>query len=431
MERRNDMATTSTALVPLGGRDYIAKMTNQGTPDDLLALVTTHEAKALSDVALVTKVEAQGEVWHHVRTYINEWLVARFPVFDELAIRIADRKRKGMLPLIIKSQPCDSFKRAIRLILECDPSYYFKIRKKHLGGGWQKALPAQATAPDKAEVAETSLTDIKVGEPDAKDAEVCDPDPVPMPSDETVDKVHSAANETATEINVPETEVVKPAPSINDEAAKAKHYGWQTTKRGYNFFDVLSAFQKAIRRGNARLACYWAAELYESGFRSHVWNRLLIISAEDIWGTATQHIEALRQEVKVLESVDKHINTGKNGSDKKPFNVLFVLKAAYLLATALKNRDTDNFYCLVYKPAAIPENELLADLEASKDVNEPIPQEALDMHTAEGRRRLKALGWSKKQMKEQFILKETNSLSPRHDGEFSNLLDGVVNLEGK
>ena len=193
------MATKSTALVPLGDRDYIAKMTNQGTPDDLLALVTTKEAKALSDVALVTKVEAQGEVWHHVRTYINEWLVGRFPVFDELAIRIADRKRKGMSPLIIKSQPCDSFKRAIRLILECDPSYYFKIRKKHLGGGWQKALPAEATAPDKAEVAETSVTDIKVDEPDAKDAEVCDPDPVPMPSDETVDKVHSTGT-TVTDI---------------------------------------------------------------------------------------------------------------------------------------------------------------------------------------------------------------------------------------
>jgi hypothetical protein len=53
------------------------------------------------------------------------------------------------------------------------------------------------------------------------------------------------------------------------------------------------------------------------------------------------------------------------------------------------------------------------------------------MHTAEGRRRLKALGWSEGQTKEQFILRETNSLSPRHDGEFSNLLDGVVNLEGK
>ncbi len=217
------MATTSTALVPLRDRDYIAKMTNQGTPDDLLALVTTQEAKALSDVALVTKVEAQGEVWSHVRTYINEWLVGRFPVFDELAIRIADRKRKGMSPLIIKSQPCDSFKQAIRLILECDPSYYFKIRKKHLGGGWQKSLPAEAIAPDKAGVAETSVADIKVDEPDAKDAEVCDPDPVPMPSDETVDKVHSAANETVTDINVPESEVVEPALPVTDAEVARIH----------------------------------------------------------------------------------------------------------------------------------------------------------------------------------------------------------------
>lgn len=218
------MATTSTALVPLGDRDYIAKMTNQGTPDDLLALVSTQEAKALSDAVLVTTAEAQGEVWSHVRTYINEWLVGRFPVFDELAIRIADRKRKGMSPLIIKGQPCDSFKRAVRLILDCDPSYYFKIRKKHLGGGWQKALPAEATAPDKAEVAETSVTDIKVDEPDAKDAEVCDPDPVPMPSDETVDKVHSAANEAATVTDdgvarIHEAAAAHTLPEVEDQVA--------------------------------------------------------------------------------------------------------------------------------------------------------------------------------------------------------------------
>jgi hypothetical protein len=84
-------------------------------------------------------------------------------------------------------------------------------------------LPAEATAPDKAEVAETSVTDIRVDEPDAKDAEVCDPDPVPMPSDETVDKVHSAANETATDINVTESEVVEPAPTVTDEEVARIH----------------------------------------------------------------------------------------------------------------------------------------------------------------------------------------------------------------
>ena len=76
-----------------------------------------------------------------------------------------------------------------------------------------------------------------------------------------------------------------------------KSNGWQATNRGHNFYEVLSALQKAIRRGNARLACYWTAELYETGFGPRVWNRLLVISAEDCWGTVTQHVEALRQEV--------------------------------------------------------------------------------------------------------------------------------------
>jgi replication-associated recombination protein RarA len=40
--------------------------------------------------------------------------------------------------------------------------------------------------------------------------------------------------------------------------------------RGYNAYHVISALQKAIRRGNVRLACYWAAELFESGFGPHV-----------------------------------------------------------------------------------------------------------------------------------------------------------------
>jgi hypothetical protein len=203
-----------------------------------------------------------------------------------------------------------------------------------------------------------------------------------------------------------------------------KNNDWQITRRGYNIYEVLSAFQKAIRRGNARMACYWAAELYESGFGPHVWNRLLVISAEDCWGTVTQHVEALRQEVKALESADKQINKGKDGGKKKPLNVLFVLKAAYLLATAYKNRDVDNFYCLVYQPAAIPEKELLADLEDSKDLKEPIPPEALDKHTVEGKKRLQAMGWSEKQMTEQFIVNETKRLKPYHEGEFHHLGGG-------
>ncbi len=430
------MATTSSAPVQLRDRDYLMKIVGRNASDkaDVLNPLTGLEAKALSDVALVTKTELVGEAWQGGRNYLCKWLVGHFPIFDELAIRILDRKRKGLSPHIIKGQECPTFKQAIRLILDCDPSYYFKLRKKYLGGGWQKALPAEATAPDKAEVAETSVTDIKVDEPDAKDPEVCDPDPVPMPSDETVDKVHSAANETATEINVPESEVCDPAqlpvrPREEIIATTVKGRFWRNTIRGFDFLKVASALQKAIRRGNAPMACYWAAELYNSPrFKHYVWNRLLVISAEDCWGTITQHVEALRQEVKALESADKLVNKGKDDSKA---TVLFVLKAAYLLATASKNRDVDNFYCLVYQPAAIPEKELLDDLEASKDLKEPIPSEALDMHTPEGEKLLRARGWSKKQMKEQFILKETKALKPYHQTEFHHLVDGIADFESR
>ena len=91
----------------------------------------------------------------------------------------------------------------------------------------------------------------------------------------------------------------------------------------------------------------------------------------------------------------------------------------------------DNFYCLVYRPAAIPEKNLLQDLEASRDVKEPIPPEAIDKHTLEGKKRLKARGLSEKQITEQFILKETRRLKPQHKGEFFNLLDGIVDPESK
>ena len=53
------------------------------------------------------------------------------------------------------------------------------------------------------------------------------------------------------------------------------------TKRGYPFPAVSSAMQKAIRRGDAKLAGHWALELWASGFGHYVWRRLLTVSAED------------------------------------------------------------------------------------------------------------------------------------------------------
>ena len=65
------------------------------------------------------------------------------------------------------------------------------------------------------------------------------------------------------------------------------------TIRGYSFPAVSSAMQKAVRHGDAKLAGYWALELWTSGFGQYVWRRLLTVSAEDCWGILTQEVKAL------------------------------------------------------------------------------------------------------------------------------------------
>ena len=66
-----------------------------------------------------------------------------------------------------------------------------------------------------------------------------------------------------------------------------------TTKGGYDFYEVSSAMQKAIRRADIAVAGFFALELWESGFRDYVWKRLFTISAEDCFGIITKEIEAL------------------------------------------------------------------------------------------------------------------------------------------
>jgi hypothetical protein len=161
-----------------------------------------------------------------------------------------------------------------------------------------------------------------------------------------------------------------------------------------------------------------------SGYGPALWNRLLIISAEDCWGTVTQHVEAVRQEVKALEAADIQVNKNKRKSEKV---LLFAVRAAYMLAAAEKCRDVDNFICLVYeaegnhKQFAVAQEKLLADLKAAKHEKLPIPPEALDKHTREGRERLRKKGLNDAQMTDLMIVTETKALKPRHKGEFDDL----------
>jgi replication-associated recombination protein RarA len=171
-----------------------------------------------------------------------------------------------------------------------------------------------------------------------------------------------------------------------------------TTTRGYALLDVASALQKAIRRADARLAGYWAIELFESGFREYLWRRLLTISAEDCWGVITHEIESL---YRAWQIIDRQ----KPGSGR-----IFAAKAVLLLALARKCRDADHLTNLIYDPKAIDEALLKADLAAARESVEAIPDYAFDVHTPAGRRAGKS--------KAQFFHEEHAALCPREPGLF-------------
>lgn len=53
------------------------------------------------------------------------------------------------------------------------------------------------------------------------------------------------------------------------------------TQTGYRYDETISSLQKSIRRGDEEGAMHWAVELVET-FPSHLWNRLEVISHEDV-----------------------------------------------------------------------------------------------------------------------------------------------------
>ena len=77
------------------------------------------------------------------------------------------------------------------------------------------------------------------------------------------------------------------------------------TQRGYDFYEVASALQKSIRRGDVEVAGYMALELFPK-YAEYCWKRLLTVSAEDCYGVITKEITALYDAFHI-------VNKGKSG----------------------------------------------------------------------------------------------------------------------
>lgn len=138
------------------------------------------------------------------------------------------------------------------------------------------------------------------------------------------------------------------------------------TIKGYDMFEVVSAFQKSIRRGKEDDAMFWGVELIESGFVKVAWKRMLVMSTEDI-GLANPMapviINALKQQYDALY----------NTCDRKKQYRLPYVQAILYLVHSKKSRHTD--WALNY----------WFDSHLGTAQDRPIPDYALDVHTRRGK----------------------------------------------
>ena len=138
-----------------------------------------------------------------------------------------------------------------------------------------------------------------------------------------------------------------------------------TTVSGYDGSEVISALQKCVRRGEEKEALFWAVELYNSGYGEWCWKRLRIMSSEDV-GLAAPGISA---DIFALWQMFKE--SAKNKEDKAEPQRLFLTHAVFLLCRSQKSRLID--WALIWAWLSHNFRKL------------PIPDVALDKHTARGR----------------------------------------------
>lgn len=150
------------------------------------------------------------------------------------------------------------------------------------------------------------------------------------------------------------------------------------TLNGYNFYDMSSMLQKAIRRGDIDHAGFALKELLPK-YSNYVWKRLLTVSAEDCYGIITKEIIALKE----ADEFFKKQNKGK------PEGIFFA-KAVVLLCLARKNRDACYMACnfmledRVLRTDEIPD---LIDMDERNRMGEEIPDWVYDCHTLKGKKR--------------------------------------------
>lgn len=164
------------------------------------------------------------------------------------------------------------------------------------------------------------------------------------------------------------------------------------TINGYDFYEVASALQKSIRRGDTKIAGFMALELFPK-YSEYCWKRLLTISAEDCYGIITKEIKALYDSFWVINKRNKGDLKGR----------VFISKAVILLSEAKHNRDADLLSNYIYdKRVSLKDEEIEKYFEEVRKEKIDIPEYVYDVHTLKGKMRGKT--------KRDFFIEEQNSL---------------------
>lgn len=140
------------------------------------------------------------------------------------------------------------------------------------------------------------------------------------------------------------------------------------TPGGYCLDEVVSALQKAIRRGQEEQALFWMMELVKGHYIAYLWRRLSIVTIEDV-GLADPHAPIL---INSLAQLNERVNKSYYIETFHP------AMAVLYLCRAPKSREID--YACDY-----------TDLKRKSGRRLEVPTEARDCHTEVGKNLLKEL----------------------------------------
>lgn len=164
------------------------------------------------------------------------------------------------------------------------------------------------------------------------------------------------------------------------------------TKKGYDFYEVASAFQKSIRRGLFEDAMYWGIELYESSYEEYAWKRMVIMASEDV---GLGEPSCIVQIMALKQSFDYLAMRRDMGARKLPFT-----QAIAVLVKSRKSRFVDHAITVYW--------------QQNKEEMKPIPDWAFDMHTRRGKTMGRGLDYF---YKESCLIANANKVDGEEDLE--------------